>query len=355
MTTARTLPMTVPAPDLPARVRIHEVGARDGLQNEKTVVPTEVKAEFIHRLAAAGLTTIEATSFVHPKWVPQLADAEDLFPRLGDLEGVGTPGPRTERARARPGHRTRCPPDRRLRVGDRDVRRPQSQPHGRRVARHVRAGRRPRQGGQGACPRLSVDVLRRPVGGARPRPPGRPGRQGADGPRLRRALPRRHHRRRHPRPCAGPALRAERGGRAHQHHRGALPRHVRPGPRQHPRRAPARSDHRGRLRGRPRRLPVREERHRKSRHRRPRVDARTASASKPGSTSTRSPPPACGSPNNWADRARPAPSEPSPTRSDPRHVPGPPADRRARGTAPHRRGVRARRGRPEDRRLLRAP
>ncbi|MFD7945671.1 hydroxymethylglutaryl-CoA lyase [Streptomyces sp. NPDC059744] len=91
MTTTRTLPMTVPAPDLPARVRIHEVGARDGLQNEKTVVPTEVKAEFIHRLAAAGLTTIEATSFVHPKWVPQLADAEDLFPRLGDLEGVALP------------------------------------------------------------------------------------------------------------------------------------------------------------------------------------------------------------------------------------------------------------------------
>lgn len=80
------LPMTVPAPGLPARVRIHEVGARDGLQNEKTTVPTEVKAEFVHRLAAAGLTTVEATSFVHPKWVPQLADAEQLFPLLGDVE-----------------------------------------------------------------------------------------------------------------------------------------------------------------------------------------------------------------------------------------------------------------------------
>ncbi|MFD8978856.1 hydroxymethylglutaryl-CoA lyase [Streptomyces sp. NPDC059564] len=77
--------MTVPAPGLPARVRIHEVGARDGLQNEKTAVPTDVKAEFIHRLAAAGLTTIEATSFVHPKWVPQLADAEQLFPLLSDV------------------------------------------------------------------------------------------------------------------------------------------------------------------------------------------------------------------------------------------------------------------------------
>ncbi|MFJ2701998.1 hydroxymethylglutaryl-CoA lyase [Streptomyces sp. NPDC087428] len=81
--------MTVPAPDLPARIKIHEVGARDGLQNEKTVVPTGVKAEFIRRLAVAGLSTIEATSFVHPKWVPQLADAEELFPLLGDIGDVG--------------------------------------------------------------------------------------------------------------------------------------------------------------------------------------------------------------------------------------------------------------------------
>ncbi|MGW6055792.1 hydroxymethylglutaryl-CoA lyase [Streptomyces sp. NPDC055189] len=81
-----TLPMTVPARDLPPRVRIYEVGARDGLQNEKTVVPTEIKAEFIRRLAAAGLTTVEATSFVHPKWVPQLADSEQLFPLVQDLE-----------------------------------------------------------------------------------------------------------------------------------------------------------------------------------------------------------------------------------------------------------------------------
>jgi hydroxymethylglutaryl-CoA lyase len=79
------LPMAVPAQDLPARVRIYEVGARDGLQNEKATVPTEVKAEFIRRLADAGLTTIEATSFVHPKWVPQLADAEQLFPQVADL------------------------------------------------------------------------------------------------------------------------------------------------------------------------------------------------------------------------------------------------------------------------------
>jgi len=77
--------MVVPAQDLPARVRIHEVGPRDGLQNEKHTVPIEVKADFIRRLADAGLTTIEATSFVHPKWVPQLADAEELFPLVADL------------------------------------------------------------------------------------------------------------------------------------------------------------------------------------------------------------------------------------------------------------------------------
>ncbi|MGW6457400.1 hydroxymethylglutaryl-CoA lyase [Streptomyces sp. NPDC055078] len=85
------LPMEVPVQDLPPRVRIHEVGPRDGLQNEKAVVPTEVKAEFIRRLAGAGLSTIEATSFVHPDWVPQLADAGTLFPAVRDIEGVALP------------------------------------------------------------------------------------------------------------------------------------------------------------------------------------------------------------------------------------------------------------------------
>jgi hydroxymethylglutaryl-CoA lyase len=88
---ARELPMTVTAPDLPERVTIHEVGARDGLQNEGTVVPVEVKAEFLERLAGAGLTVLEATSFVHPRWVPQLADAADLLARLARAEGVDYP------------------------------------------------------------------------------------------------------------------------------------------------------------------------------------------------------------------------------------------------------------------------
>ncbi len=77
-------PQLQPVPGLPARVRIYEVGARDGLQNEKTVVPVAVKAEFIRRLLDAGLSTVETTSFVSPKWVPQLADAEELLGLLGE-------------------------------------------------------------------------------------------------------------------------------------------------------------------------------------------------------------------------------------------------------------------------------
>jgi isopropylmalate/homocitrate/citramalate synthase len=64
------------------RLRIVEVGPRDGLQNEKTHVSTPAKVRFIERLAAAGLSEVEATSFVSPRWVPQLADADLLWPVL---------------------------------------------------------------------------------------------------------------------------------------------------------------------------------------------------------------------------------------------------------------------------------
>jgi hydroxymethylglutaryl-CoA lyase len=80
------LPMVVAEPALPERVTIYEVGPRDGLQNESAVVPLDVKAEFVGRLIAAGLPIVEATSFVHPKWVPQLADAAELVDQL-DLAG----------------------------------------------------------------------------------------------------------------------------------------------------------------------------------------------------------------------------------------------------------------------------
>ena len=70
---------------MPGRVTIYEVGPRDGLQNEKAVVPVEVKAEFIRRLLAGGLDTVETTSFVPPAWVPQLADSAALLELLGDV------------------------------------------------------------------------------------------------------------------------------------------------------------------------------------------------------------------------------------------------------------------------------
>ncbi|MEP7042694.1 MAG: hydroxymethylglutaryl-CoA lyase [Dokdonella sp.] len=75
----------------PSTVRIVEVGARDGLQNEKTIIPTATKIELIDRLSATGLRTIEATSFVSPKWVPQLADAAEVYSAITKRPGVAYP------------------------------------------------------------------------------------------------------------------------------------------------------------------------------------------------------------------------------------------------------------------------
>ena len=72
-------------------VRIVEVGPRDGLQNEPGEVPTEVKLELIERLAAAGLASVEATAFVSPKWVPQMADHTEVLERLRRKPGVSYP------------------------------------------------------------------------------------------------------------------------------------------------------------------------------------------------------------------------------------------------------------------------
>jgi hydroxymethylglutaryl-CoA lyase len=80
-----------PRSDLPRRLSVYEVGPRDGLQNEASILSPATRAEFIHRLAGAGLRTIEATSFVSPKWVPQLADAETLFPMLESNPDVRYP------------------------------------------------------------------------------------------------------------------------------------------------------------------------------------------------------------------------------------------------------------------------
>ena len=82
-------PQVVREDGLPARVTIYEVGPRDGLQNEQAVVPVDTKAQFIRRLVAAGLPIVEATSFVHPRWVPQLADAAELLDLVADLSDAG--------------------------------------------------------------------------------------------------------------------------------------------------------------------------------------------------------------------------------------------------------------------------
>ena len=73
---------------LPTRVRMVEVGPRDGLQNEKSIVPTEVKIGLVDRLTDAGLTAIEAGSFVSPKWVPQMADTPEVFAGIRRKDGV---------------------------------------------------------------------------------------------------------------------------------------------------------------------------------------------------------------------------------------------------------------------------
>jgi hydroxymethylglutaryl-CoA lyase len=76
---------------LPKKVRIVEVGPRDGLQNEKMAVPTQVKLELIGRLADAGLPAVEATAFVSPKWIPQMADHTEVLEGIRRKPGVSYP------------------------------------------------------------------------------------------------------------------------------------------------------------------------------------------------------------------------------------------------------------------------
>ena len=76
---------------MPNPVRIVEVGPRDGLQNEPTILPASVKIELINRLSACGHSAVEVTSFVSPKWVPQLADAAEVFAAITVAPGVRYP------------------------------------------------------------------------------------------------------------------------------------------------------------------------------------------------------------------------------------------------------------------------
>ncbi len=75
-------------PSLPSKVTLVEVGPRDGLQNEKQPVPTATKIELVQRLQAAGLREIEVTSFVSPKWVPQMADNAEVMAGIPRAPGV---------------------------------------------------------------------------------------------------------------------------------------------------------------------------------------------------------------------------------------------------------------------------
>ena len=83
---------------LPARVHIYEVGPRDGLQNEARQVPTADKIRFIDALVASGIRDIEITSFVSPKWIPQLADASEVARGTEGLDQHGASMPAASRA-----------------------------------------------------------------------------------------------------------------------------------------------------------------------------------------------------------------------------------------------------------------
>jgi hydroxymethylglutaryl-CoA lyase len=75
-------------PSFPKKVRIVEVGPRDGLQNEPVIVPTDIKIELINRLYKSGLKSIEVTSFVSPKWVPQMSDNAEVLQRITEYPDV---------------------------------------------------------------------------------------------------------------------------------------------------------------------------------------------------------------------------------------------------------------------------
>jgi len=77
--------------NIPKRVRLVDVGPRDGLQNEQAIVPTDVKVTLIDLLSDAGFPAVEATAFVSPKWVPQMADASDVMARIRRKPGVRYP------------------------------------------------------------------------------------------------------------------------------------------------------------------------------------------------------------------------------------------------------------------------
>ena len=228
------LPQREPNPELPDRVTIYEVGPRDGLQNEKSVVPAAVKAEFIRRLAAAGLETIETTSFVPPTWVPQLADAREVLEDLGELGR----GPR--RPVLVPNERGL---DDALAAGvgaiaifgsatETFARKNLNRTVDESVEMFAPVVARAKDAGLWVRAYVSM-CFGDPWEGPVPVEQVVAGLAAADGPRSRPALPRRHHRHGHHRPREPPARRPRRARHRRRPDRRALPRHLRPGARQH--------------------------------------------------------------------------------------------------------------------------
>ncbi len=182
---------------LPSKVKIVEVGPRDGLQNEKQVVATATKIELIERLADAGLRVIEATSFVSPKWVPQMGDNTAVMQGIRKAPCCGLPGFDAQFAGLRCGAAGGGDRGRHLRRGFGEF---LEEEHQLLDCREPEALRAHRLGGLGAGDqgaRLRVVRRRLPLRG-RHRPAAGGGR-GADAVRhgLLRGVARRHHRRRH--------------------------------------------------------------------------------------------------------------------------------------------------------------
>ena len=181
-------------------VRIYEVGPRDGLQNEATPIPTDAKVRFVELLVAAGLREIEATSFVSPKAIPQLADADELLPALPQATGMRYPVlvpnlrglARAEAAGAEALAVFTATTDAFTEHNIGDDRE--------RLARRLRPRPRPGRRARLVAAGVRLDGLRLPV---HRRGPGRPSRRGGTvpaGARRRRDLLRRHDRGRRPRP-----------------------------------------------------------------------------------------------------------------------------------------------------------
>ena len=228
---------------LPSKVKLVEVGPRDGLQNEAQPVPTAVKIELIDRLTDAGLPVVEATAFVSPKWVPQMADNAEVMAGIKRKAGRVLPGAGAQQKGPRRRHRRGRRRSRGLRRGDRKLFEAQYELHDRRRPRALlRSVRRSDSRGASKCAATFRCASAAPTKAkSDPEAVVRVARE-LDRNGLLRDHDRRHDRHRH----AGLDAQSDRSGRkAHRRRapRRSFPRHVRAGGRQRLRRARMRRRH----------------------------------------------------------------------------------------------------------------